>query len=268
MNYQSLITRNNGYITSELQEKIKETIILVAGCGIGSTVAESAVRLGFTKFVLVDKDLVEVHNLNRQIYVSEDIGRPKVEALAKRMKAINPIVSIKIIHDWINYENAKEIVNSVDVIFDTIDFLSVHGIVALHDECHRQQKPVISALSIGWGAGAIIFKNKDDWDFRKVFGIPRGELPADVSYVEYFKKTFLKISEHLNPKVVEALGKVFHLMENGKPCPASQIVPGANSVSVIAMYSVVKLLNSEEITLAPYLNIIDPIMQIKTISLY
>lgn len=65
----------------------------VIGCGsVGSTVAELLVRLGLTKISLYDFDTVSAHNLANQMFINEDIGQPKVTALAKMLEAINPDV--------------------------------------------------------------------------------------------------------------------------------------------------------------------------------
>lgn len=267
MNYQEFTKRNSGYISSQLQQTIKSQRLLIAGCGIGSNLAECAVRMGFENITLVDKDKIELHNLNRQCFENKDIGEYKVEALAKRLLAINPSAKITKVIDWVHYDNAKALVDQSDVIFDTIDLMSVHGLIALHDECHRQKKPVISVLSVGWGAGAIIFKNQDQWSFRKVFGIPAGALPETISYVEYFKNTLGRIAQHLNPEVVQVLAQVFQIMEDGKPCPASQIAPGAFSVGVIGMMAVTQVLNNKDIATAPNMILIDPITQFKSFRL-
>jgi len=63
--YYKLVLRNQGYISKELQEKIQKTRLLIAGCGVGSTVAEAAARLGFCNFILTDGDTVE-DNVRKQ----------------------------------------------------------------------------------------------------------------------------------------------------------------------------------------------------------
>ncbi len=63
----------------------------IIGCGaIGSTLAENLVRYGLTNIVLYDFDTVEGHNIANQMYTEEDIGKPKVEALAEMLYKINP----------------------------------------------------------------------------------------------------------------------------------------------------------------------------------
>ena len=265
--YETFISRNSGYISESLQSKIRSTHLLIAGCGIGSTLAESAARIGFEKFTLVDKDIVDLSNLNRQCFTYADIGTPKTSALAKRLKSINPSVQITEIMDWIDIKNSKKIVNTVDFVFDTIDFLSLDGIVALHDECFKQKKPVVSALGAGWGAGVICFLQKDAWTFRKVFKIPEGEISSDASYVKHFMEAFSHIAEHLNPQVVQAMGRIFHLMEDGRPCPASQISPGAAAVASLGITIALKIISGESVPTAPHMILVDPYSQFKQFSL-
>ena len=63
----------------------------IIGCGaIGSTLAENLVRYGLTNIVLYDFDTVEGHNIANQMYTEDDIGKPKVEALAEMLYKINP----------------------------------------------------------------------------------------------------------------------------------------------------------------------------------
>ena len=65
--------------------------IHIIGCGaIGSTVAENLARFGLTKITLYDFDTVEPHNVANQMFTNEDIGKPKVLAVAEYLKKINP----------------------------------------------------------------------------------------------------------------------------------------------------------------------------------
>ena len=74
-------------------EKVTDRIHLI-GCGsVGSTLAELLARAGFTKITLYDFDTVESHNLANQMFVQADVHRPKVEAVAERILAINPMAA-------------------------------------------------------------------------------------------------------------------------------------------------------------------------------
>lgn len=73
------------------QDLVESSVCLLLGCGgLGCTVALNLVRLGVKKIYLVDKDVVDEHNLNRQILFSkEDIGTSKVEAAYEALKKHN-----------------------------------------------------------------------------------------------------------------------------------------------------------------------------------
>lgn len=69
----------------------------IIGCGaIGSTVAENLARFGLTKITLYDFDVVEAHNIANQMFTQEDIGKPKVVAVAEYLKKINPAIETDI----------------------------------------------------------------------------------------------------------------------------------------------------------------------------
>lgn len=75
--------RNKIYISDIEQNELKNYKIFLAGCGIGSVIAECAIRLGFENISIIDGDNVEMSNLNRQNYTQGDIGIKKVEAIKK-----------------------------------------------------------------------------------------------------------------------------------------------------------------------------------------
>jgi len=255
--YEQFTLRNIDYIPNELQNKIRNTTILIAGCGIGSSFAEVAVRLGFENFILADGDIVNDHNLNRQCFTANDIGNLKVKALSERLKAINPSVKVKEFTEYISEKNVTRIVNDADIVFDTIDFLDLKSIVGLHDECSKQRKHVISALAIGWGAGCIYFPPDSKCSFRQIFSLPF-EGPVDqFGYAETFSIVIDKLKEKLDPTVLNAVGKALLFMDDGKPCPASQVSPGAYAVGTLAGTLVVRILSGLPVLHAPNLMTID-----------
>lgn len=258
--YETFTARNDGYISAELQEKIRATKVLIAGCGIGSTVAEALVRMGVTTIGLADLDHVEPHNLNRQIYIQEDVGQPKVEALAKRLRAINPHLSLTLFPDGILTANAEDIVSRYDFIFDTIDFLQLSSIVALHDAAHVLGKHLVSALSAGWGSMLIYFPPRPDAlssDFRTYFGLPRTGPVEDGTYTEHFKVLIEHIRTHLDPEIARVMAKALTIMEDGKPCPASQISAGSFSVASLATTVFARVLGGKSVAASPELIYLD-----------
>lgn len=257
-NYQELVQRNLGYIETNTQNKIAQTKILIAGCGIGSTIAEAAVRMGFRNFILVDGDEVSLSNLNRQAYRFEDVGTLKTTALAKALRAINPEVEIQEVPFYLNAENIHQYVESSDLVFDTIDFLDLPAILALHDQCLLQKKPLITAVSAGWGAAAMFVPASDrkvSW-FREFFSVPE-ELSASVTHSELYARFFMNLAPHLDPTILTAMSTALKVMEDGKPCPAPQVSAGAFAVASLAVTMAYRFLSGKPISAAPDLMLID-----------
>lgn len=251
MDYSELTLRNKGYISPEGQARIRNTRVLIAGCGIGSTFAETAIRLGYEKIVLVDHDTISLHNLNRQNFTYADIDTPKIEALTRRLKAINPNAQIEAIRDKVTPENAASFVTKVDFIFDTIDFLDLPGLVALHDACHAQNKPLLTAINAGFGAAGFYFPAKKKCTLRDLFELPAEGPIEGFSYAERYGNFVRKIAHLVDPAVIEQFQRTLKLLSEGKPCPAPQVAPGASCVAALAGTVAARLAEGLPVTEAP-----------------
>ena len=81
--------------TPGIHQKIKSAVVGIAGLGgLGSTLAIALARIGIGTLILVDFDVVEPSNLNRQQYFVHQIGMPKVEALQENISRVNPCVKV------------------------------------------------------------------------------------------------------------------------------------------------------------------------------
>jgi tRNA threonylcarbamoyladenosine dehydratase len=125
----------------------KVTIVGIGG--VGSWVAEALARTAIGHIKLVDLDDICVTNTNRQIHAYKDnIGRLKVEAMAERIKAINPECKVTAVADFINSENQFDLLSDKpDFVVDAID--SIDAKVSLIAYCKRNK---IKIITIG-GAG-------------------------------------------------------------------------------------------------------------------
>ncbi len=249
--YWHFIQRNIDYIPAGTQEKIRRTKTLIAGCGMGSYFAEAAVRVGYERFILADHDIVELHNLNRQAYAASDVGSYKAEALAARMRAINPNVDIEIIADKITEKNAVDLVSRADTVFDTIDFVDLGALVALHDACTRLNKPVTTAVNAGFGSVCLHFPAVKQVSFRQMFDLPATGSVADVSYGEKYVQFINKIASLLDPSVLDAFYKTVQALQDGRTCPASQVAPGAMTVAALATTIAVRVTMELPVVEAP-----------------
>lgn len=145
---------------------------------------------------------------------------------------------------------------SADLIFDTIDFIDLASIIALHDECKKQGKPIISALNIGFGAGALYFPANHDWTLRRLLGLPKEGVINNEMYGSKYKQLLQKLASTLEPEVQSMLANVFNLMEQGKPCPASQTAVGTATVAAIAGTIAARIAQGLQVTAAPEMIIV------------
>src|SRR3989344_1258960 len=95
------------------QSKLRKSAVAIVGLGaLGSVSAELLARAGIGKLILIDRDIVELSNLQRQsLYDEEDIGKSKALAAKERLNKINSDVEIKIFADDLNYNNISEIIS-------------------------------------------------------------------------------------------------------------------------------------------------------------
>ncbi len=108
--------------TPGVHEKIKSSVVGIAGLGgLGSPVAIALARIGIGTLILVDFDVVEPSNLNRQQYFFHQIGMPKVEALRETLLKISPYVKVLIHREWLDPGNVERIFREARVIVEAFD---------------------------------------------------------------------------------------------------------------------------------------------------
>lgn len=151
-------SRNFPYITEQEQELIANTRILLAGTGLGSVIAESLVRTGFTNLVLIDGDDVELSNLNRQNFTVDRIGQNKAKALFDYLKTVDPDAKLEYHALYLNTANLKDYIERCDIVINTIDFENGAFI-----ECNRVarecKKPLLFPMNFGWAGFVYLFRH-------------------------------------------------------------------------------------------------------------
>lgn len=145
--------RNRIYIDEYEQEAIKKCSVIIGGSGIGSVIAECALRLGFEQMTIIDGDQVELSNLNRQNYTEKNISINKAHALKSRLHAINSNAVINVHNVFINEENVEEFISGHNIAINALDFTS--DIPLQFDRVAREHKiPVLHPYNLGW-AGLV-----------------------------------------------------------------------------------------------------------------
>lgn len=108
--------------TPEVQKKVKMGKVAVAGLGgLGSNIAVMLARLGVGNLLLVDFDVVEPSNLNRQSYYISHLGMEKTTAMKNQINEINPFINVEIKNIKVTEDNAVEIFKDWDIVCEAFD---------------------------------------------------------------------------------------------------------------------------------------------------
>lgn len=186
--------RNKASIEKNVLPLLENMKILVVGLGgVGSILVQGLVRLGVFKVRIIDKDVVDISNLNRQIsYDLSDIGEKKAISLKKHLLKLDPLLEIETIDDFYKDEYID---SSIDFVFDCID--DVKAKCNLIQNCLAKNIPFICATGSGLRKKANMFyygklsdtseplakaikkelKNRNFFDFDKINVTYSKEIP-------------------------------------------------------------------------------------------
>ena len=141
------------------QQKLKAAKALVVGAGgLGSPAALYLAAAGVGTLILVDPDAVDLSNLQRQVlYEEADVGRPKAEAAADRLAALNPHIFVAGYTGAFEAGNADELVEGVDLVLDGTDDFAVR--YEVNAACVRHGKPLISGAIGRWTGQVGVFRS-------------------------------------------------------------------------------------------------------------
>ncbi|MFN2354602.1 MAG: ThiF family adenylyltransferase [Desulfopila sp.] len=163
--------RNQDTLDSRQQIKLLNSHVVVIGQGgLGGAVTEILARIGVGALTLVDGDVFEESNLNRQLLSTmQQLGKNKAEAGRDRVKEINPAVDVTCVTAFLDNGNSSEIICGSDLAVDCLD--SVHARFVLEKACRDCQIPMISA-AIGGTAGQLMVIFPGDVGLRQMYGDP------------------------------------------------------------------------------------------------
>lgn len=155
-------------IGKDIEKLHKSRVILFGVGGVGGYIAEMLVRSGIGSITIVDYDIVDISNKNRQIIALDStIGKNKVDVLKSRLVDINSDCDIVSINEKLTRENISKFnLNTYDFIIDAIDMVSSK--IALIEYCYLNKLNIISAMGTGNRIGipdvkiADIFETNND----------------------------------------------------------------------------------------------------------
>lgn len=200
-------------IGEEGLEKLKNARVAVFGVGgVGGYVVEALARSGVGGLELIDKDVVSVSNINRQIIaLHSTVGRLKTEVAAERARDINPDITVTVRNVFYLPETAEEFdFTAYDYVVDAID--TVSGKIALIEQAKKANVPIISCMGAGNKLDATAFEVADiaKTSVCPLARVMRRELKK--RRIEHVKVVYSKEE----PRESKAQDE-----ETGKPIPAS-----------------------------------------------
>ena len=122
-------------------DKLQKSTVMVVGCGaVGSFAIEALARTGVGNLVLIDSDVIEESNINRQLFaLNSTINQPKVDVAASRIRDINPDVNVTAIKTF--FDDATELSVMPDYAIDTVS-----SKIALYKWCMARNVPFVSSM--------------------------------------------------------------------------------------------------------------------------
>ena len=188
-------------------EKLNKSKVAIFGLGgVGSFVTEGLVRAGIGNFILVDKDVYDITNLNRQLYATKKtIGKPKVEVAKERILDINPKASIETLQKFFMPDTKDFFDDSINYIIDCID--TVTAKIELVVRAKNKNIPIISCMGTGNKLDPTKFEIDDIYNTSicPLAKVMRKELKArniDSLKVLYSKEEPIKQNKQIDGKLV------------------------------------------------------------------
>lgn len=178
---------------AEQTNNLANSHVAVVGIGgVGSWTAEALARSGVGQLTLIDLDDVCITNTNRQIHaLTNSIGEPKVEAIAKRIALINPHCKVNVIEDFVTPENTATLLTKhLNAVVDATDSIKAKAAMIAH--CKRSKIPIVT---VGGAGGQIDPSKVTKGDLAKTIQDPlaaklRSELRRYYNFSKNPKRRF------------------------------------------------------------------------------
>ncbi len=148
--------RNIPALSEADMEILQTSHVLVVGCGgLGGNVIEQLARLGLGHLTVVDGDVFEESNLNRQLLcTTANIGESKALAAAERVSLIDPDIEVRPVPEFITKENAAALMADADIVIDALD--SISSRLVLEDAAAEAGLYLVHGGISGWDLQAMI----------------------------------------------------------------------------------------------------------------
>ncbi len=229
---------------------LRSKVLLIGAGGLGSPTALYLAAAGVGTIGLMDADVVDVSNLQRQVlHTTADIGKPKVESGARALTALNPDVNVVALPERISVANAMDVVSEYDVIVDGSDNFGTRYLV--NDACYLAGKPHVHGSIFQFEGMASVFAPNQGPCYRCLYPAPPpaglvpscaeagvlGVLPGIVGVIQATEtiKLLLGIGDPLIGRLLtyDALGMRFRevKLRRDPGCPLCGVTPTIKDLS-------------------------------------
>ncbi|WP_041487105.1 HesA/MoeB/ThiF family protein [Acetoanaerobium sticklandii] len=168
-------SRNKNLMSDEEIILLSQKKVCVLGLGgLGGYIVEMLSRIGVGSLTLVDGDVFDETNLNRQLFSSmNNLGSSKALEAEKRVKGINPLTKVIPVYEFVDSSNAMKIIANHDVIVDALDSIDLRKYIA--KVCTELNLPLVHGAIAGWyGQVATIYPNDTTLDILYPKDIKKG----------------------------------------------------------------------------------------------
>ena len=160
------------------QQKLKKSRVLVIGAGgLGCPILQYIATAGVGTIGIVDFDIIELHNLHRQILFTENqVGLSKAITAKIVLETLNPLINVIAFDEKLTLENAEKIILDFDIIVDGSDNFTTRYLV--NDTCVKVGKPLIYGSILNFEGQMAVFNHQGSKNLRDIF--PEAPDPKDV----------------------------------------------------------------------------------------
>jgi molybdopterin/thiamine biosynthesis adenylyltransferase len=146
----------------EGQQRICDSHVLIVGAGgLGSACAPYLAAAGVGTLSIMDHDVVELTNLQRQIiHTSNAIGKPKVDSAKNMLQQLNPLIKIISIQEKAILNTLQDRLAHVDIVVDCTDNFKTRHLI--NQLCVHHKKPLVSGAAIQWDGQVSVYNLQDD----------------------------------------------------------------------------------------------------------
>ena len=151
------------------QKKFRSAKVLVIGAGgLGCPILQYLCAAGIGTIGIVDFDIIELHNLHRQIlYTADDLGKSKAHIAATKLKEQNPHLIFNEHDIMLTTENAAELIEQYDLVMDGSDNFDTRYLV--NDTCVKLHKPLVYGSIFKYEGQAAVFNYKGSKQLRNIY---------------------------------------------------------------------------------------------------